>query len=77
MCKYKRIVLKISGEALSGSTGHGINSEIVNRISGVIKRINQMGVEVAIVVGAEISGGVPVPGIWTEQHLIIWECLEQ
>ena len=51
MCKYKRIVLKISGEALSGSTGHGINSEIVNRISGVIKRINQMGVEVAIVVG--------------------------
>ena len=51
MCKYKRIVLKISGEALSGNTGHGINPEIVNRISNVIKRINNMGVEVAIVVG--------------------------
>ena len=45
MCKYKRIVLKISGEALSGSAGHGINSEIVNKISNVIKRINEMGVE--------------------------------
>ena len=42
MCKYKRIVLKISGEALSGSAGHGINSEIVNKISNVIKRINEM-----------------------------------
>lgn len=51
MCKYKRVVLKISGEALSGNAGHGINSEIVNKISNVIKRINEMGVEVAIVVG--------------------------
>ena len=51
MCKYKRVVLKVSGEALSGNTGHGINSEIVNKISHVIKRINEMGVEVAIVVG--------------------------
>jgi uridylate kinase len=51
MCKYKRIVLKISGEALSGEKGHGINSEILNRISNVVKRINEKGVEVAIVVG--------------------------
>ena len=51
MCKYKRIVLKISGEALSGNAGHGINSEIVTRISNVIKNIIGMGVEVAIVVG--------------------------
>lgn len=51
MCKYKRIVLKISGEALSGNTGHGINSEIVTKISNVIKNISEMGVEVAIVVG--------------------------
>ncbi|HHZ01024.1 MAG TPA: UMP kinase [Tissierellia bacterium] len=51
MCKYKRIVLEISGEALSGDSGHGINSEILNRISNVIKRINEKGVEVAIVVG--------------------------
>lgn len=49
--KYKRIVLKISGEALSGNAGYGINSEIVTRISNVIKNVNDMGVEVAVVVG--------------------------
>lgn len=51
MHKYKRVVLKVSGEALSGRTGHGINSKIVSEISNVIKDINNMGVEVAIVVG--------------------------
>ena len=51
MCKYKRIVLKISGEALAGNAGHGINSEIVTKISNVVKKISEMGVEVAIVVG--------------------------
>lgn len=51
MCKYKRVVLKISGEALSGNLGHGINSEIVSKISNVVKNISEMGVEVAIVVG--------------------------
>ena len=51
MCKYKRVVLKISGEALSGKAGHGIDSEIVTKISYVIKNIIEMGVEVAIVVG--------------------------
>ena len=50
-CKYKRIILKISGEALSGKAGHGINGEIASKISNVIKNIIDMGVEVAIVVG--------------------------
>jgi uridylate kinase len=50
-CKYKRIVLKVSGEALAGGAGHGIDGEIVTRISNVIKNINGLGVEVAIVVG--------------------------
>ncbi len=49
--KYKRIILKVSGEALSGSAGHGINEEIVTRISNVIKNVNEIGVEVAVVVG--------------------------
>ncbi|NLJ57371.1 MAG: UMP kinase [Tissierellia bacterium] len=51
MRRYNRVVLKISGEALSGNLGHGINPEIVSEISQVIKNINKMGVEVAIVVG--------------------------
>lgn len=50
-CKYKRILLKISGEALAGGTGHGINGEIVKRISHVVKNVVDMGVEIAIVVG--------------------------
>ncbi len=49
--RYKRIVLKVSGEALAGNAKHGVDAKIVNRISNVIKNINEMGVEVAIVVG--------------------------
>ena len=48
---YKRVVLKLSGEALAGEVGHGINSETVIRISEEIKTIVNMGVEVSVVVG--------------------------
>lgn len=50
--KYKRIVLKLSGEALAGDQGYGINPAIVNSISGQIKELVALGVEVAVVVGA-------------------------
>ncbi|MCC5892246.1 UMP kinase [Exiguobacterium sp.] len=50
--KYKRIVLKLSGEALAGDQGYGIDPSIVNSISGQIKELVEMGVEVAVVVGA-------------------------
>nr|WP_312576433.1 UMP kinase [Sedimentibacter sp.] len=50
-CKYKRILLKISGEALAGGSGHGINGETVTKISQVIKSVNEMGVEVGLVIG--------------------------
>ncbi|WAW15682.1 UMP kinase [Peptostreptococcus equinus] len=49
--KYKRVLLKISGEALSGGTGFGINNEVLNDISLGIKELNDVGVEVAVVVG--------------------------
>ena len=48
---YKRVLLKISGEALSGGTGFGINNDVVNEISLGIKKLNDVGVEVAVVVG--------------------------
>jgi uridylate kinase len=38
-CKYKRILLKISGEALAGGSGHGINEETVMKISQIIKNV--------------------------------------
>ncbi len=49
--KYQRIVLKLSGEALAGSLGYGINQEIVNNIATQMKEIVEMEVQVAIVVG--------------------------
>jgi len=48
---YKRVLLKISGEALSGGTGFGIDNDVVSEISLGIKKLNDVGVEVAVVVG--------------------------
>ncbi|AEE91402.1 uridylate kinase [Tepidanaerobacter acetatoxydans Re1] len=48
---YKRIILKISGEALAGSKGFGIDQQILNSIADQIKEVHNLGVEVAIVVG--------------------------
>lgn len=48
---YKRVVLKLSGEALAGSQGYGIESEMITSIAGQVKEVFDLGVEVAIVVG--------------------------
>lgn len=49
--KYKRILIKLSGEALAGGQPRGIDYDTVVSISGAIKEVRQMGVEIAIVVG--------------------------
>lgn len=49
--KYKRIMLKISGEALAGEQKQGLNTETINNISDRIKELHDLGVEIAIVVG--------------------------
>ena len=49
--KYKRLVLKISGEALAGDLGYGLDQATLSSIAGQIGEVNRMGVEVAIVVG--------------------------
>lgn len=49
--KYKRIVLKLSGEALAGEDGYGINHEIITSISKQVVEVVKLGVQVAIVVG--------------------------
>ncbi len=48
---YKRILLKLSGEALMGDDKYGINREVVERIVVEVAGVTQLGVEVAIVVG--------------------------
>lgn len=49
--RYKRIVLKLSGEALSGDLGYGIDPKVINSIAGQVKDVAVLGVEVAVVVG--------------------------
>lgn len=48
---YKRIVLKLSGEALQGKRAHGIDQEVLVSISRQIKEIKDLGVDVAVVLG--------------------------
>jgi uridylate kinase len=49
--KYKRVILKLSGEALAGKKGYGIDPDIVNSIAQQIKDVRQYGVDVSVVVG--------------------------
>ena len=49
--KYKRVLYKLSGEALAGGKGFGIDSEVVTKITSQIVEVVKQGVEVAIVVG--------------------------
>lgn len=49
--KYKRILLKLSGEALAGDSKKGIDPDVIGKICDEIKKVKQLGVEIAIVVG--------------------------
>jgi len=49
--KYRRVLLKLSGEALMGDQGFGIEPQIVQRIAGEIQDIHNLGVEIAVVIG--------------------------
>ncbi|AEJ24057.1 UMP kinase [Weissella koreensis] len=49
--KYKRILLKLSGEAMAGDKGFGIDPETVNSIAAEIKEVYELGIEIAIVIG--------------------------
>ena len=49
--KYKRILLKLSGEALMGNNSHGIDPERIEQYAHEIKKVHDMGVEIAIVIG--------------------------
>ena len=49
--KYKRILLKLSGEALTGDKKNGIDPEILLKYAGEIKKVYDLGIEIAIVIG--------------------------
>ena len=61
--KYKRILLKLSGEALMGEKNYGIDSSLLEKYSQEIKEIHNKGIEIAIVIG----GGNIYRGIESEE----------
>ena len=49
--KYKRVLLKLSGEALAGEKGFGLDEKTLDDIAATVKKCTKMGVEIAVVVG--------------------------
>jgi len=71
---YKRVILKISGEALAGENGTGINQSVISAVADQIIEVSKLGVEVGIVIGAgNIWRGRQEP-IWTVPRRTTWEC---
>jgi uridylate kinase len=48
---YKRILLKLSGEALAGQQGYGIDPDVINAIAAEVREVVKLGVQVALVIG--------------------------
>ena len=48
---YRRIVLKLSGEALAGSQGYGLDPAMLGRIGAEVREVTELGVQIAIVIG--------------------------
>ena len=49
--KYNRVILKLSGEALAGEKGFGINTEVVDSVAKEIREITSRGIQVAVIIG--------------------------
>lgn len=50
--KYKRILIKLSGEAFSGKNGYGMDTDILSNIGDALKKVHDKGIQIAVVVGA-------------------------
>ncbi len=64
MSKYKRVLLKLSGEALLGKREYGVDPEMAQRLAQEIRAVSELGVELAIVVG----GGNIFRGLAASAH---------
>src|SRR5213075_1256667 len=62
--RYKRILLKLSGEALMGDASFGIDNQTLERIAAEVKEVHDLGVEVAVVIG----GGNIFRGLAASAH---------
>ncbi len=64
---YKRVVLKLSGEALQGRQAHGIDASVLDSLAEQVVEVHQLGVQIAIVLG----GGNIFRGHWGATHFRI------
>ena len=49
--KYKRVVIKLSGEALAGKQGFGLDEQVISRVVDQIAEVKEMGVQIGIIIG--------------------------
>ena len=71
--KYKRVLLKISGEALAGADRTGLNDDMLQTVAEQVKEVHDLGVQVAIVVGGgNFWRGRAAAQAWTEQQRTTW-----
>src|SRR5207237_9255328 len=66
--KYRRVLLKLSGEARMGGREYGLDPEMVGRIAGEIQSVHALGVEICVVIGGgNIFRGVSGSGVGMER----------
>lgn len=77
--KYKRILIKLSGEALAGEKGVGINIAIVQKMAEEIKEVHELGIEIALVIGGGNlwRGNQQQKQVWIGFKQTILGCWEQ
>ena len=75
--KYKRILIKLSGEALAGERGVGIDIQTVQTIAKEIEEVHSLGIEIALVIGGGNlwRGELLQKQEWTVFRQITLECL--
>ena len=75
--KYKRVLLKLSGEALMGEQSFGIDPSIPEMLAKEIKPVWESGVQVAIVAETSLEAFLRQQLAWIVPRAIIWACLQQ
>ena len=78
MAKFKRILLKLSGESLMGGQKYGIDTKRLNEYAQQIKEVHDMGVQIGIVIGGgNIFRGLAVQEkASTESKATRWVCVQ-
>src|SRR5258708_30550680 len=74
--KYRRVLLKVSGEALMGGREYGLDPEMVSRIADEIQSVHALGVELCLVIGGgNIFRGVSASAVGMERASADYMCM--